>query len=37
MRAVNKFRLAKKLGTVSPGVLSVTLSTLREVFTGGKE
>ena len=33
MRAVDKSQLAKKLGTVTSGVLSATLSTLREVFT----
>ena len=33
MRAVDKARLAKKLGTVSAKTLASTLSTLREVFT----
>jgi mRNA interferase MazF len=33
MRAVDQSRLAKKLGMVTPGVLSATLGTLREVFT----
>lgn len=33
MRAVDKIRLAKKLGTVSAKALTSALSTLREVFT----
>jgi mRNA interferase MazF len=33
MRAVDKTRLAKKLGTVSAKTLTSTLSTLQEVFT----
>jgi mRNA interferase MazF len=33
MRAVDKNRLAKKLGGVSAKTLSATLSTLQEVFT----
>jgi mRNA interferase MazF len=33
MRAVDKARLTRKLGTVSPKTLSLTLSTLQEVFT----
>jgi len=33
MRAVDKTRLAKKLGTVSPKTLTSTLKTLQEVFT----
>ena len=33
MRAVDKVRLVKKLGTVSPRTLTVALSTLQEVFT----
>lgn len=33
MRAVDKARLAKKLGTVSAKTLKFTLSTLQEVFT----
>jgi mRNA interferase MazF len=32
MRAVDKGRLVKKLGAVSPRTLTATLSTLREVF-----
>ena len=32
MRAVDKVRLTKKLGAVSPGTLTSTLSTLQEVF-----
>ncbi len=32
MRAVDKTRLAKKLGAVSAKTLTATLSTLREVF-----
>ena len=32
MRAVDKARLAKKLGVVSPKTLTSTLSTLQEVF-----
>ena len=32
MRAVDKVRLVKKLGAVSPKVLAKTLETLREVF-----
>lgn len=34
MRAVDKARLAKKLGAVSAKTLTATLSALREVFTG---
>ena len=33
MRAVDKIRLARKLGTVSAKTLTSSLSTLREVFT----
>jgi mRNA interferase MazF len=33
MRAVDKTRLAKKLGTVSAKTLTSTLKTLQEVFT----
>jgi mRNA interferase MazF len=33
MRAVDKARLAKKLGAVSAKTLASTLSTLQEVFT----
>jgi mRNA interferase MazF len=33
MRAVDKTRLAKRLGTVSAKTLSSTLNTLQEVFT----
>jgi mRNA interferase MazF len=33
MRAVDKARLAKKLGVVSAKTLSSTLNTLQEVFT----
>jgi mRNA interferase MazF len=33
MRAVDKDRLAKKLGVVSTKTLSATLNTLQEVFT----
>jgi mRNA interferase MazF len=33
MRAVDKARLAKKLGAVSAKTLTSTLSTLQEVFT----
>lgn len=33
MRAVDKARLAKKLGSVSSKTLTSTLSTLQEVFT----
>jgi mRNA interferase MazF len=33
MRAVDKVRLVKKLGAVSPMTLSAALSTLQEVFT----
>jgi mRNA interferase MazF len=33
MRAVDKTRLAKKLGAVSPKTLTSTLSTLQETFT----
>jgi mRNA interferase MazF len=32
MRAVDKERLARKLGTVSVKTLTVTLSTIQEVF-----
>ena len=32
IRAVDKMRLVKKLGTVSPKVLATTLETLHEVF-----
>jgi mRNA interferase MazF len=32
MRAVDKIRLAKKLGTVSAKTLTSTLNTLQEVF-----
>ena len=32
VRAVDKVRLVKKLGAVSPKVLASTLSTLQEVF-----
>ena len=32
VRAVDKARLAKKLGAVSPKTLTSTLSTLQEVF-----
>jgi mRNA interferase MazF len=34
MRAVDKARLAKKLGAVSVKTLASILSTLQEVFTG---
>ncbi len=33
MRAVDKVRLVKKLGAVSPRTLTAALSTLQEVFT----
>jgi mRNA interferase MazF len=33
MRAVDKARLVKKLGAVSPRTLTAILSTLQEVFT----
>jgi mRNA interferase MazF len=33
MRAVNKGRFTKKLGTISARTLTATLSTLQEVFT----
>jgi mRNA interferase MazF len=33
MRAVDKTRLAKKLGTVSAKTLTSALNTLQEVFT----
>ncbi len=33
MRAVDKARLARKLGTVSAKTLTTTLNTLQEVFT----
>jgi len=33
MRAVDKARLAKKLGAVSAKTLTSTLTTLQEVFT----
>lgn len=33
MRAVDKVRLVKKLGALSPRTLTATLSTLQEVFT----
>jgi mRNA interferase MazF len=32
MRAVDKVRLAKKLGAVSAKILSTTLTTLQEIF-----
>jgi mRNA interferase MazF len=32
MRAVDKDRLAKRLGAISAKTLAATLSTLREVF-----
>jgi mRNA interferase MazF len=33
LRAVDKARLVKKLGAVSPKTLTAALSTLQEVFT----
>ena len=33
MRAVDKTRLAKKLGTVSAKTLTSTLNTIQEIFT----
>jgi mRNA interferase MazF len=33
MRAVDKIRLAKKVGAVSAKTLKTTLSTLQEIFT----
>lgn len=35
VRTVDKTRLAQRLGTVSPKVLALTLSTLQEVFALG--
>ena len=34
VRAVDKVRLAKRLGTVSPKTLGAVLTTLQEVFAG---